>query len=384
MIRYLVNCQKISFPKTLGVSSYLLHLCSALKNDSNLTFMVAEHEKMEDSEAVRLVARIADEIIDVEEARSRRLRFRDAIELLPHHFQQPMFCEKSILICHDLHVFDIPWKYKRVEALQASFRRNLAQASAVVTHFPRTYYAVERTAGVALMNLFLTESPLLLDTRRAWCDLDDHDADPRERLLLYPAQLQAHKNHEVLIKAVKLLKDEGLAVKLVCPGSDFDPELTLALNACAAENGVVEEVCFAGRLPDDALIDLYRSCCGVIVPSQAEGGAYVPMEAIVAGKPVAVNAIDSARMHIEALGGDVIWFDSGDYRQTAVAIRELLGVDHAEWRDRNASARQRIDSMGWNGVAAKWRTIADWVVGRTNKPCVSMDKHGRVIEYVQG
>lgn len=384
MSTLVVNCRKLPFASTLGVSHALLRLCTALARDHDLVFVVDDLKDIDESPACDSIRSIADRVITARVAEyERETLSRDALELLPHHFQQSEFCSRSILICHDLHVFDIPWKYgERAGAVQDSFRRNLLNANAVMTHFPRTYYAVERTAGITLMNLFLTESPLLLDTNSALTEPESvAPSDNRPRRLLYPAQLQAHKNHEALVRGVQDLKKKGLDVTIACPGSEHRTSISEQLQSLVKASGVVDAFDFMGRLSDDALIDLYGDCDGVIVPSLAEGGAYVALEAIAAGKPVAVNEIDAAKMHVDAMHGNVIWFDATDSEDTAKAMQELVQADASEWFRRNAKCRARVSEVSWEIVAQKWNLVIEMIEGRRQRPVLSTDASASEIAY---
>lgn len=353
-----VNCQKVPFEVTLGVAGYLLNLCTALSRTNKITFAVNDPAALPKTPAYPIISAMNADVISLDEARKTKA-FQDgeAVELLPHHFQESLLSPHSIIICHDLHIYDVPWKYKNVERIREAFRANLTTASAVMTEFPRTYFDVEKIADVTLMHLFLTETPLLLDTRA-----EGGTQSKNQDFLLYPAQLQLHKNHEGLIRGLKLLKDQGKTASIVCPGSDFDEAITTSLKTLANDLGVSEMITFPGRISDDQLKQYYRDCSGVIIPSMAEGGAYVAFEGIAAEKPVAVNDIKAARLHLKMVGADVIWFESGDAQSTANAIERLTSIDASEWNANNAVARNRISEMTWERVAAQFQKVIDWLL----------------------
>jgi glycosyltransferase involved in cell wall biosynthesis len=382
MSRIVVNCRKVRFESTLGGAHALLRLSEALADEHELIFAVNDVEATDDGPAGPTIRSIATRVTDFETARSDGDLRRSAVELLPVHFQPPLLCDRSVMLCLDLHVFDIPWKYEHVERLQDSFRRNLLAASAVLTMFPRTYYSVERTAGITLRNLFLTESPLLLDGIRPSPEPAQaqvrSDAVPR---LLYPAQLQLHKNHEGLVRGVAELRHRGSHVKITCPGSDYDPLLTCQITSLVDVLDVGDSFEFLGRVSDETMMELYRHADAVIVPSLAEGGAYVPLEAIAFGKPVAVNEIDSARMHLDSVNGNVIWFDANDPGWTADAIQRLIDADPVEWLHKNATARERIAAATWESVASKWSAVIGMVEGTRPRPTVRIDRHASEIVY---
>lgn len=376
-----VNCQKVPFEVTLGVAGYLLNLCTALSKNNKITFAVNDPAKLPHTPAYPIISAMNADIVSLEKARkSGAYRNGSAIELLPHHFQESLLCEKSVIICHDLHIYDVPWKYKDVETIRAAFKANLTNASAVMTEFPRTYYDLESIAGITLMHLYLTETPLLLDTRPDKFDGTETHSGKND-FFLYPAQLQLHKNHEGLIRGLRLLKDKGVHTSIVCPGSDFDEAITSSLKSLACELGVEDMISFPGRVSDEELKQYYRDCAGVIIPSKAEGGAYVAFEGIAAGKPVAIHDIKAARLHLKMIGADVIWFNSDDHQSTADAIEQLMDIDTADWKIRNTVARERISTMTWDRVAAQFQKVFDWLAGEAeDRPIMRMRQDSWSIE----
>jgi glycosyltransferase involved in cell wall biosynthesis len=376
----LINCLKLPFAKTLGVSHFALRLCGELSEACDLIFVVPDVAEFDVSPARPMVEEIAHAVVSADEADSSpSLKGDKAIEFRPHHFQERRFSEISIVICHDLHVFDIGWKYNNIERVRDDFRKNLLDAHAVVAEFPRTYYRLESVAGITLMNLYLTEAPLLLDTTRT--SPINYDRTRDRVKLIFPGQFQRHKNHEVLIQALSEMNDEARSIELIFPGTSFADSHTDGLMDTVRRNGLEDSVVFAGRLTDGELKELYWKCDGVIVPSLAEGGAYVPLEAIAAGKPVAVNRIESAEQHLRAVGGDVLWFDASSPADTARALRELASVDVESWLAANRQARERISQLRWKHVADKWILLFRWLSGVSEKPRVQVGPSGWDIRY---
>jgi len=376
MAKLLLNARKLSFQNTLGVTAVCLNLARELARRHDITLVVAPDSDWQACERADAIADFASSILTVEEAKAARSRFFAHVEICPHHFQEPEFCRDSILICHDLHIFDIPWKYPDIDVRQAKFKKTMQQASAVVTHFPRTYYKLERTIGASIRNLFLTEAPLMFDPARQATGA----ANPRPRTLLFPAQLQAYKGHKALIEGAKQLAVEGEAFELLFCGTDFERSITDGLIAMVQELELTRHVRFLGRVTDAELANLYRDCSGVITASAAEGGAYIPVEALSCGKPVAVNDIESARMHLKALRADVIWFDASNPASTVDAMRKLLNADADAFARRNETARRRIASLSWGEVADKWTNIIRYLKRETPRPIQSLDGDGWRVE----
>ncbi len=106
-------------------------------------------------------------------------------------------------------------------------------------------------------------------------------------IVLYPANLYPHKNHETIIRACSLLKNKKL--KFVFTGSG--PRET-HLRKLAAELGVQDRILFSGPIEIQALVDLVNSCLLVVVSSQYEAGSFPILEALSRGKKVLASAIE--------------------------------------------------------------------------------------------
>lgn len=376
----IVNCQRVDFKRALGVPSFLLCLCNALTSNYNIVFWSDKRDQIE----------FLRQISPIENARylsdkNDLIAFGKFIEVLPHHFQARTFDMKAVTICHDMHVFDISWKYNNHIELQEQYKRNLKDADAVFTEFPRTYYELERTIGDNLNSLFLTESPLLL-----YDQIHNYSNGQRTKIFtedngvpvfFYPAQRQRHKNHTRLIEATRYLTDCGYKFKVKCAGSSFDPVYDRELLALVKKNEVQDQFSFLGRISDKEIVKNYDECVAVVVPSLAEGGAYVALEAIAMGKPVCINRISSAQSHLQMVKGEVFWFDGANSMSIAKSMERVLAGDAKTLYSRNEIARSRIRDMTWEAVADKWRIVIDWLMGRRDRPILGTDKDTWNITY---
>ncbi len=387
MSKYIfVNCEKLNIERTLGVAHFLIELCKELKNYYKIIFVINSQNEIENNQSGQIVKEIAEDIIIAGDKYSdfNVINYipssSRAVELLPHHFQPPRFNLPSVLICHDLHVFDIEWKYNNAENVKNEFRKNLLSANAVVCEFPRTFYDIEHIADITLQNLYLTESPLLINTAIN-CSKNIEKADLKITNILFPAQMQRHKNHEALIQGLNECRKEGIAANLLFPGSSFDANYKTKLIDLIKELNLTSSVEFLGRITNKEIIDLYHMCDGVIIPSLAEGGAYVAFEAIAAGKPVAVNSIKSAMQHIKMIKGKVHWFDSTDIVDTAAAIKFIVTQKEEDFFSINKDGRERIQAMTWKVVSEKFAQIISWLLGDRDRPIMKIDSDGWNIKY---
>lgn len=372
----IINCQKLPFEKTLGVASYILNLSKALSKHCKIIFAVPNLETFFKTEASHIISDFANSVVEINEIRDSEFA-KNCIELLPHHFQESLFGGKCIQICHDFHVYDIAWKYGSAAGrVQGELKQNMIHADAVMCYFPRTYYEMESILGITKKALFLTESPLLFDPRGS----SRKPEKGQVTTLLYPAQFQQHKNHKRLIQGLSLVVEKNKAVKILCTGTPFHENFMNELRDEIKQNGVEEYFDILGHVTDSQLRDLYAICDGLIIPSMAEGGAYVALEGIAAGKPVAVNDIATARLHLRSFNAKAHWFDAMEAAEVAEAITTLSEANSQDWFEANKTARKRIDDVSWDMVADKWVTVLNWLSHGGEKPRVYADKDGMNIE----
>ena len=118
-----------------------------------------------------------------------------------------------------------------------------------------------------------------------------------ERVLLSVGRLDArerYKGHDRIIEALPALAAEHGDVLFLVAGTGAD---RARLEALAARHGVAERVRFLGRVPDEALPDLYRAADLFAMPSTGEGFGIAYLEAMACGTPslglAAGGAIDA-------------------------------------------------------------------------------------------
>ncbi|OGV29484.1 MAG: hypothetical protein A3E88_00095 [Legionellales bacterium RIFCSPHIGHO2_12_FULL_35_11] len=143
-----------------------------------------------------------------------------------------------------------------------------------------------------------------------------------QQYLLYPANFWQHKNHEMLLTALKIAyhnKDLSEEIKLVCTGAPGQRQQWL-INA-AVKMGLKSQVIFTGYLKNSDLTYLMQNCSGVIFPSLYEGFGLPILEAMRAGVPVACSNTTSLP---EVAGNGAIFFDPRVPTQIANAMKTLV------------------------------------------------------------
>jgi glycosyltransferase involved in cell wall biosynthesis len=119
-----------------------------------------------------------------------------------------------------------------------------------------------------------------------------------EKFVYLPNQFWKHKNHELVLRAVKILKDRGVEVHVVCTGNLGDyrhPLQASELFQSLSIYGLRHQVLYVGLLAHNEVLALMRQSVCVLNPSLFEGWGYSIDEARSLGKRVLVSDIGAHR-----------------------------------------------------------------------------------------
>jgi glycosyltransferase involved in cell wall biosynthesis len=165
--------------------------------------------------------------------------------------------------------------------------------------------------------------------------------------LFYPAQFWTHKNHVNLLKALAVLRSQGLTPQTVFTGSDFGN--LKGVQATVRKLGLGDQVKIIGFVERDELIALYQNALALTYVSYFGPENLPPLEAFACGCPVLAADVHGAR---EQLGAAALLVDPSDPAAIAAGIAGLL-EDEKLRADLAARGRER---------AAQW-TAGDFVAG---------------------
>jgi glycosyltransferase involved in cell wall biosynthesis len=168
------------------------------------------------------------------------------------------------------------------------------------------------------------------------------------RFFFYPAQFWPHKNHTLIIQAIKLIADEtGEAVPVVFCGAYW--HYTMAMNfkdlmASAQTFGIADRVHYLGSVPDADMAALYTLSAGLVMPTFFGPTNIPPLEAWYFGRPVITSDIPGMR---EQSGDASLLVDPRSPQALAEAMKRLWH-DEALCAELVQRGKKRLASYSWN------------------------------------
>jgi glycosyltransferase involved in cell wall biosynthesis len=140
------------------------------------------------------------------------------------------------------------------------------------------------------------------------------------QFFFYPAVTWPHKNHEVILRALHILKSEpGIAPQVYFTG--LSTEHRAGLDELARSLGVLEQVHFLGFLKAEELQAVFSAATAMVFPSKFEGFGLPILEAFHARLPVLCS---TATTLPEVAGDAALYFDPDSPAELASLMRLIL------------------------------------------------------------
>jgi glycosyltransferase involved in cell wall biosynthesis len=141
-----------------------------------------------------------------------------------------------------------------------------------------------------------------------------------EKFLFYPAQVWPHKNHIVILLALKILKKKfGINLHVVFTGSDKG-NLNFVKQK-VQDLGLVQQVHFLNVVPVNVLVELYKKAFALVFPTFFGPDNIPPLEAFALGCPVIASKVSGAECQ---MGDAAMLFDPKNENELAEAIMQLM------------------------------------------------------------
>lgn len=162
-----------------------------------------------------------------------------------------------------------------------------------------------------------------------------------------PNQYWKHKNHKVVLQALRILKDEGKFVRVVSTGNTSDyraPGHFSAIESFVKEYELGDRYLILGMIPYADVQVLAEMSLGYINPSSFEGWSTTVEEAKYRGKPILLSDL---KVHREQDPRRGVFFDSNDPEDLAKRMWDLwqqppTNEDVEVLRRRNEAALQKF------------------------------------------
>lgn len=141
-----------------------------------------------------------------------------------------------------------------------------------------------------------------------------------EHFIFLPNQFWRHKNHQLVLDALGILRARGQRVVIAASGRQSDPRdpnYFPTLRARIVEEELSSEFRLLGMIPYPHIAALMRASSALLNPSLFEGWSTTVEEARSQGTPMILSDIE---VHREQMGAHAVYFD----RHSAEALADVL------------------------------------------------------------
>lgn len=146
----------------------------------------------------------------------------------------------------------------------------------------------------------------------------------KKKFFYLPNQLWKHKNHLVVVEALKILKDQGIEIQVICSGGldDFrNPNYKVEIFNLVKNYNLEDNMIFLGLIPYLDVQYLIRHSIAVINSSLFEGWSSTVEECKSIGKNMLLSSIN---VHIEQNPQETLYFEANDKNDLAFKIKHIF------------------------------------------------------------
>lgn len=261
---------------------------------------------------------------------------------------------KTILTVHDLRRLHHDWAWQSRTAFRLALTRAISHADMLVTvseamkqellpYCARTPVCVIPN-GLEYAAKDVQPAPSELAAFKRKLALPD-------RFLLAVGHLERRKNYPRLIEALAHLRNSGTDCHLLIVGNESGERATL--DAHIAAYGLKGNVTLVSGLSNVEVRCAYALCELFVFPSTYEGFGIPILEAMAAGKPMALSDIPVFR---EITGGHSAFFSPLDPHDMARVIHQLLASSTTQTIF-TGYGFERLNAFNYSSIAAQYETL---------------------------
>ncbi|WP_299226451.1 glycosyltransferase family 1 protein [uncultured Psychroserpens sp.] len=138
-----------------------------------------------------------------------------------------------------------------------------------------------------------------------------------------PNQFWAHKNHIIVLKAIKRLSDRGLKINIAMSGKENDyrnVDNFKQLKNFVFKNDIETHIRFLGFISRTEQLCMMKHAIAIIQPSLFEGWSTVVEDAKALNKLIVLSNLE---VHVEQINENVMFFDPKDELELSNILEEL-------------------------------------------------------------
>jgi len=156
------------------------------------------------------------------------------------------------------------------------------------------------------------------------------------------------RRFEDAVAAVKVLKDEGLQIRLDIIGTEERaPGYANKIRRLVGEYGIVEQVRFKGRVSEEELLQAYQSADVFLFPHSPQTWGLMVFEAMACGTPVVVSTGCGAS-EVLTHGENALLVTSQSPTEIAKSLKQLLSGD-GTWQKLSRNGREFVEkNITWD------------------------------------
>jgi glycosyltransferase involved in cell wall biosynthesis len=234
----------------------------------------------------------------------------------------------------------------------ASGRRIMLSSESALRDYRRFYPRLAKE--ISVVRFATRPAPTLLTTNPG--EVLAHYDLPSKYFYL-PNQFWRHKNHQVVVDALTILKTRGFDAVVVASGNTEDPRepgYFRDLMRQVEGRSLKTNFRYLGMIPLDHVYALLRASTGLINPSRFEGWSTTVEEAKSLGVPMILSDLD---VHHEQSGGAARYFGADDPEALADHLFELSQLPPPAPRELLPNLDQRVAAFAADFVRVVESTL---------------------------
>lgn len=169
------------------------------------------------------------------------------------------------------------------------------------------------------------------------------------KYFLVSNQFWPHKNHNVVFRAMNILRERDIHVSIVFTGKLDDSAYGKSILKTINDFNLSDRVHLLGLIPKDRQIQLIRTCLAMVQPSLFEGWSTVAEDARCFGKHIALSDLP---VHLEQSPPNAIYFERNRPDRLAEILEKCWyqlepGVNLVSEATARQANHQRIQSFAY-------------------------------------